>query len=120
MSERRAEVAPAVDEPRGSLLDAPLAAPGGGNWGGGLDVLLVILAALLRFWDLGLRALHHDESLHAVYSWYLFTGQGYRHDPMMHGPFQFHLSALVYFLFGATDYPARLGYAVAGTLLIGV
>src|SRR5713226_8422560 len=53
-------------------------------------VAVVGIAFLLRMHDLGVRALHHDESLHAVYSWKLFTGQGYIHDPMMHGPFQFH------------------------------
>ena len=28
----------------------------------------------------------HDESLHTVYSWQLFDGRGYQHQPMMHGP----------------------------------
>ncbi|MBI2911195.1 MAG: TIGR03663 family protein, partial [Chloroflexi bacterium] len=60
-------------------------------------------------------ALHHDESLHAVYSWYLFIGRGYQHDPLMHGPFQFHGIALLYFLFGVSDFTARLLVALAGT-----
>src|SRR5947199_6766051 len=63
---------------------------------------LLLLSALLRLWDLGPRMLHHDESLHALYSWYLYTGKGYVHDPMMHGPTLFEIGALVYFLFGAT------------------
>src|SRR2546427_8380487 len=60
-----------------------------------------IIGAIMRFWDLGARALHHDESLHATYSWYLWEkltgvapGQGYHYDPMMHGPYQFHGNAL--------------------------
>src|SRR5215472_4225687 len=81
---------------------------------------LVLLAAVLRFWDLGSRMLHHDESLHAVYSYYLYIGKGYVHDPMMHGPFLFELNALVYFLLGATDATARVAPAFFGTLLVGL
>src|SRR3712207_4585820 len=61
---------------------------------------LMALGFALRIYELGYRAYHHDESLHAVYSWYLYVGRGYTHDPMMHGPFQFHFNALMYFLFG--------------------
>ena len=56
-------------------------------------VVIVLVGGVLRFWDLGSRAYHHDESLHAVYSWYLYTGKGYVHDPLMHGPFQYHGTA---------------------------
>ncbi|MBI2911572.1 MAG: hypothetical protein HYY05_05465, partial [Chloroflexi bacterium] len=86
------------------LLERPLRRPDGvtlAHWA------LVAAAAALHLWDLGGRALHHDESLHAVYSWYLFIGRGYQHDPLMHGPFQFHGLALLYFLFGVSDFTAR-------------
>src|SRR3989304_10435314 len=69
---------------------------------------LMAVAAALRFWDLDAKALHHDESLHAQFTWYLFNGDGYRHDPLMHGPFQFHAGAAVYFLFGENDYTIRV------------
>ena len=64
---------------------------------------IVGLSFALHFWNLGARALHHDESLHATYSWYLYKGAGYKHDPLMHGPVLFHLTALMYFLFGVSD-----------------
>ncbi|MBM2827069.1 MAG: hypothetical protein HW403_1133, partial [Dehalococcoidia bacterium] len=83
-------------------------------------LVLILVAAAMHFWDLGSRALHHDESLHAIYSWYLYMGRGYQHDPMMHGPFQFHATALIYFLFGASDYTARLLPAIFGTALVGL
>src|SRR5579883_1817599 len=83
-------------------------------------VALVAIGFVLRFWDLGARMLHHDESLHAVYSWYLFIGKGYQHDPMMHGPFLFELNPLVYFLFGVTDATARYAPAFIGTILIAL
>src|SRR5579883_289633 len=81
---------------------------------------LTLFAGLLRFWDLGSRMLHHDESLHAVYSYYLYIGKGYVHDPMMHGPFLFELNALVYFLLGVTDATARVAPALFGTILVGL
>src|SRR5579884_1458201 len=83
-------------------------------------IAIVLFAGLLRFWDLGTRMLHHDESLHAVYSYYLFIGKGYVHDPMMHGPFLFELNALVYFLLGVTDATARVAPALFGTILVGL
>ncbi|HYW90352.1 MAG TPA: flippase activity-associated protein Agl23, partial [Chloroflexota bacterium] len=86
-----------------------------------LPFLALMLAGLvLRFWDLGDKAFHHDESLHAFYSWRLYDGQGYVHDPMMHGPLLFELNALAYLLFGASDFTARLVPALLGTAIIGM
>ena len=83
-------------------------------WGG-----LVVLAILTRFWELGAKALHHDESLHAYYSWIWAAGKGdYAHDPLMHGPLLFHLNALVYLLFGASDATSRYAPATAGVLVV--
>ena len=80
--------------------------------------VVAVSAAVMRFWDLGSRAFHHDESLHAFYSWNLFSGEGYIHNPMMHGPFQMEATAGLFFLFGDDDYTARLLYAIAGTALV--
>src|SRR5690348_14998205 len=60
---------------------------------------LFVLALLTHLWGLGDRALHHDETLHAAYSWRLYTGQGFMHDPLLHGPFLYHIVVLMYFLF---------------------
>ncbi|MEW5828074.1 MAG: flippase activity-associated protein Agl23 [Chloroflexota bacterium] len=74
---------------------------------------LIILAAIVtRFYDLGARVMSHDESLHTYFSWLLYKGQGYQHSPMMHGPYQFHLLALSYFLFGVSDFTARIPAAL--------
>lgn len=80
--------------------------------------LIFVIAALTRFWDLGSRALHHDETLHTYYSWLFATGFGYQHHPIMHGPFLFHANALAYLLFGATDYVSRIMPALAGVILV--
>jgi len=78
---------------------------------------LAAVALLAHLWALGDRALHHDETLHAAYSWYLLVGRGYIHDPLLHGPLLYYLGAALYFLFGDTDFVARLGPALAGTAL---
>ena len=96
------------------------------------------IGLIMRLWDLGSRALHHDESLHATYSWYLYksitwnfwaaitgtnpgSGYEYHYDPMMHGPYQFHLNALMYLLFGGpSDWAVRLNAAFCGTALIAL
>jgi predicted membrane-bound mannosyltransferase len=85
-----------------------------------LYAILLLAALLTRFWDLGSRALHHDESLHAYFSWLLATGQNYVHDPLMHGPFLFHLNALVYALVGASDVSSRFSTALFGVILVGL
>ena len=84
---------------------------------------LIILAFVFRYWDLDQRAMHHDESLHALYSWYIassdgFFGSGYKHDPMMHGPLQIELTALIFRLFGDNEYSARMLYALCGSFIV--
>ncbi|MCC6175466.1 MAG: TIGR03663 family protein [Chloroflexi bacterium] len=89
------------------------------RWAGALPFLiLAAIGFVLRMHEVGLRAFHHDESLHAVYSWYLYVGRGYIHDPLMHGPYQFHMAALLYFLFGDSNVTARLGAVLHGTGII--
>lgn len=84
-----------------------------------LAYLVILVAAILtRFWDLGAKALHHDESLHAYYSWVFSTGGGYRHHPLMHGPFLFHADALAFMLFGDSDASSRYMPALFGTVLV--
>ncbi|MGC8855367.1 MAG: flippase activity-associated protein Agl23, partial [Anaerolineae bacterium] len=77
-----------------------------------LFTILILAAIFTRFYDLGARVMSHDESLHTYFSWLLYRGQGYQHSPMMHGPFQFHIIALTYFLFGVSDFTARIPAAL--------
>jgi uncharacterized protein (TIGR03663 family) len=84
----------------------------------GIWVGILVLASLSRLWDLGSRALHHDESLHTYYSWLFSEGHGYTHHPMMHGPFLFHFNALSYLLFGDSDYTSRLTAGLFGIVLV--
>ena len=60
---------------------------------------VLLLATVLRFWQLGAKPLHHDESMHAYYS-LLFAREpsSYEYNPLLHGPFQFHAVGLVFSL----------------------
>jgi uncharacterized protein (TIGR03663 family) len=104
---------------------------------------VILLGAILRFWGLGDKPLHHDESLHAYFSLMLLkynvhdwidcfnstlTAYCYRYDPLTHGPFQFHAIAFVYQisqLLGAPDHginttTVRIAAATLGTVIVGL
>ena len=83
-----------------------------------LVVLIMVLAIASRFAILGERVMSHDEVNHVVPSYDLFQGRGYRHDPVTHGPFQFHVVALTYFMFGDNDFTARVPAATASVAAI--
>src|SRR5258707_13031600 len=128
---------PTADRPRGTRFSPPSReqllnwAP---FWG------VIFLGALLRFWNLGDKPLHHDESLHAYFSLQLMHNMEtwiscfnpsvscYHYDPLLHGPFQFHFIALVYKLsqwLGAPDHgvnttTVRILAATLGTLIVGM
>ncbi|GAB4503367.1 MAG: hypothetical protein Fur0043_03590 [Anaerolineales bacterium] len=73
-----------------------------------LFVGILLLALVTRFYNLEARVMSHDESLHTYFSWLFYRGGGYEHTPMMHGPLQFHLIALTYFIFGVNDFTSRI------------
>lgn len=125
--------------PKRTVLDRSV-----GFSGIGIEILLYALLFIasigLHFWQLDLKAMHHDESIHAWMSYKFFTGNGtftcagkildatgqlvarqsatYCYDPVYHGPSLYFLTALSYFLFGAGDAQARLPMALAGIGLI--
>jgi uncharacterized protein (TIGR03663 family) len=104
--ERRARLAnPLRGAPRGELV----------AWG-----LLLAAALAVRLIDLGNRPFHHDESQDAYFSWILRTGGGYEYDPLLHGPLRFYLNALVFLVFGDSDFTARLAPALMGTAMVAL
>lgn len=80
--------------------------------------LLILITFISRFYNLDLRVMSHDEVNHVVPSYELFMGRGYRHDPVTHGPFQFHVVALTYFLLGDNDFTSRIPAALFGTAAV--
>ncbi len=83
-----------------------------------LYVLILIAAIFSRFYMLGERAISHDESIHTKFSWNLYAGLGFQHNPMMHGPLLFEVNALIYFLFGPNDFTSRIYPALTGVVLV--
>ena len=101
---------------------------------------VILLGALLRFWGLGDKPLHHDESLHAYFSLQLLYNlenwagcfapgaSCYQYNPLLHGPFQFHAIAFTYWisgLLGAPDhgvntFTVRIPAATLGTLIVAM
>src|SRR5437879_2733736 len=101
---------------------------------------VILLGAILRFWGLGDKPLHHDESLHAYFSLQLLHNTieqwatclspdaCYHYDPLLHGPFQFHAIAIVYLiaqLLGAPDHgvnttTVRIVAALAGIVIVAL
>ncbi|MGC9348839.1 MAG: flippase activity-associated protein Agl23 [Anaerolineae bacterium] len=81
-------------------------------------VTILLVALVTRFYALGDRAVSHDETTHAKYSWNLYIGDGFRPDPLMHGPLLFQATALMYALFGVSDFTARLYTALTGIALV--
>lgn len=89
------------------------------NWEVVGYAVVFLAAAAFRFWDLGSMALHHDESIHAQWSWGLLQGN-YNHSPVFHGPFYYHFQGAAFFLFGASDYTSRLTPAISGMVIVAL
>lgn len=101
---------------------------------------VIFLGAVLRFWELGDKPLHHDESLHAYFSLQLLhnlqnwagcfnpTASCYHYDPLLHGPFQFHAIAFVYQIsqwlgvydHGVNTFTVRIAAATLGTVVVAL
>ncbi len=107
-----------TSDERHSWLDRPLASVIHLNWETALFTIILLLAFVSRFYNLGARVMSHDEVSHVYFSWRLYRGEGYQHDPITHGPLQFHLIALSYFLFGDNDFTARIPHALASVAAI--
>jgi uncharacterized protein (TIGR03663 family) len=85
----------------------------------GLFAAVVLAGLILRLWDVGSRAMHGDEAVHAWFAWNLYTGKGLQYDPVYHGPLQFSLTAGFYFLFGVSEVTGRLLSVLCGAALVG-
>lgn len=105
-----------------------------------LYTVLFVLSIGLHLWQLDVKAMHHDEAIHAWMSYKFFNGLGpftcagktvdaagqavarqsatYCYDPVYHGPSLYVLTLLSYFLFGVGEAQARLPMALAGIGLV--
>jgi uncharacterized protein (TIGR03663 family) len=81
-----------------------------------LATAVFLIAVVNRLLWLGERPFHHDESIHAFFSWKI-VDEGishYKYDPVYHGPVLYYASALVMWLFGDSDFTARLSAVLFG------
>ena len=89
------------------------------NWELVAYAAIFAAAFALRFWDLGARALHHDESIHALWSWNLAQGS-YTHNPVFHGPLLYFVQGFTFLVFTATDYTSRISPALFGMAVLAI
>jgi len=80
--------------------------------------VLLLITVFTRFDHLGAKPHHHDESMHSFYSYQLYKDGDYEYNPMMHGPFQFHGNAFMYYLFGVSNATSRYLAAFFGILTV--
>ncbi len=105
---------------RKNLLDQPLLSLFKLDWERVILIAIILLGVVTRLWDLGYRSYNHDESIHTDWSWNLYTGRGYQHNPIYHGPFLYLATAATFVLFGDTDVTARLPNAFIGIALVAL
>ena len=81
--------------------------------------LITAVAALLRFFDLGLKPFHHDEGVNGFFLMSLFKDGMYRYDPAnYHGPTLYYISLVFSKLFGLNTISVRASVAIFGVLTV--
>lgn len=86
----------------------------------GLFLLILLATIALRFYALDLKLFHHDEAIHAWFSYKLLTEGTYIYDPMYHGPFLYYTTAGIFSLLGDSDLVGRIIPALFGTVLVAL
>ncbi len=112
---------PTARDPQGQIRDSFFPRHWG-PWRWTLFGLLLAACVFTRLYDLGDKALMHDESLFVYYCEYqLHREWTYNYMPILHGPLMIELQAMVFHVFGDSTYTMRLGcglLGIAGFLLI--
>ncbi len=83
-----------------------------------LFLLVFGLGLFLRIVVPTFKLLHHDEAIHAWFSYELITKGTYLYDPMYHGPLLYYLTGAAFSLFGDSDLVVRLLPGVFGACII--
>jgi predicted membrane-bound mannosyltransferase len=84
---------------------------------GAAFVMIAAFAALLRFWHLGVRTFHPDESMYSLIAAQFSRGASYEHLPVTHGPLHYVGTAAIFAVFGDSDFTARALPAIFGVAL---
>lgn len=81
-------------------------------------ILIFVLGLMVRIIFPELKLLHHDEAIHAWFSYDLITKGTYLYDPMYHGPLLYYLTGAAFFLFKDSDTIARFLPGIFGAMII--
>jgi uncharacterized protein (TIGR03663 family) len=82
-------------------------------------VLITAIAAFLRFFQLELKPLHHDEGVNGYFLTTLFREGVYKYDPAnYHGPDLYYISLAFSKIFGLNTWSVRASVAVFGVLTV--
>jgi uncharacterized protein (TIGR03663 family) len=76
------------------------------------------VSVILRFAALDLKLFHHDEAIHAWFSFRLLHEGIWSYDPSYHGPVLYYVTAGMFSLLGESDLVGRLVPALLGCLVI--
>ncbi len=83
--------------------------------------VFILVGLILRWLYLDSRPLHHDESLHLMYSYYPIDNPStgyYKYDPMLHGPMLYTLESYIFRLFGTSTFSSRFLPALIGSFFL--
>ena len=81
----------------------------------------LVVAALMRFWDLDLRPFHSDEGVNSFFLRNLFDRNHYHYDPAnYHGPFLYYIGLIPFYLLGMSDFSFRLLPVLFGIMIIAL
>ncbi|MGE3465710.1 MAG: glycosyltransferase family 39 protein [Pyrinomonadaceae bacterium] len=80
---------------------------------------VTVLATFLRFYDLALKPLHHDEGVNGFFLKNLIVDGLYKYDPAnYHGPTLYYISLAFSEAFGMDTIPVRASVAIFGVLMV--
>lgn len=82
-------------------------------------IIITLLAAFWRFYDLALKPLHHDEGVNGYFLVTLFREGIYKYDPSnYHGPTLYYISLAFTKLFGLETFWIRASVGIFGVLMV--
>lgn len=83
-----------------------------------LFTFILLAGFFMRFYDLTKRPIHHDEGVIGWFMMNILQRLDYTYDADYHGPFLYHFGALVFLIFGDSDFTLRAPTALANLAVI--
>ncbi len=81
----------------------------------------IVIAGLIRFWDLDLRPFHSDEGVNTHFLLKLYNKNVYHYNPAnYHGPFLYYIGLLPFYVLGINDFAFRFFPAIFGIMTVAL